>query len=184
MPLSFDINQEDRSILANLARLSIESCLSGQDVPLPEVSSQVLNLKLGSFVTINKNNILRGCIGTIVGHEPLYLNVWRMARAAAFSDPRFPPMKAGEWPGVSLHISVLDMLSPCHDPEAIEVGKHGIALKFGDHSSVFLPQVPVEQGWDRIAYLEHLCEKAGLHRDSWRMPEAKLFWYEAIVFDA
>lgn len=182
MPLSFELDADDKLVLANLARLSIESCLNGHEVPLPEVKSPVLNRDLGSFVTLNKENVLRGCIGSIVGHEPLYINVWRMARAAAFNDPRFPPLKAGEWSSVSLHISVLDVLSPCPDPEAIEVGKHGLALQLGARSGVFLPQVPVEQGWNRLDYLEHLCDKAGVPHGSWRRPDAKLFWYEAVVF--
>ena len=79
---------------------------------------------------------------------------------------------------------MLDELTPCPDPEAIEVGRHGLALQYLGHSGVFLPQVPVEQGWDRPTYLEHLCAKAGLPGGSWRAPGARLFWYEALVFDA
>ena len=137
-----------------------------------------------SFVTLTTDGRLRGCIGTIVGREPLYLNLWRMARAAAFEDPRFPSLTLREWAGAALHISVLDELTPCPDPEAIEVGRHGLALQYLGHSGVFLPQVPVEQGWDRLSYLEHLCAKAGLPGGSWRAPGARLFWYEALVFDA
>lgn len=194
MALSFSLNAEERAFLARLARLSIESALAGKGALQPPEppkkgvavgeSVGTLRRSLGSFVTITLNGRLRGCIGTIAGREPLYLNLWRMARAAAFEDPRFPPLALGEWAGAALHISVLDELTPCPDPEAIEIGRHGLALQYLGHSGVFLPQVPVEQGWDRPAYLEHLCAKAGLPSGSWRAPGARLFWYEALVFDA
>ena len=50
----------------------------------------------------------------------------RMARAAAFEDPRFPALDAAEWPHCSLHISVLGPLSPCPDPARIVIGRHGL----------------------------------------------------------
>ena len=194
MALSFSLNAEERAFLARLARLAIESALADKGTARPpeppekgdavRESVGTLRRPLGSFATITLNGRLRGCIGTIVGREPLYLNLWRMARAAAFEDPRFPSLTLREWAGAALYISVLDELTPCPDPEAIEVGRHGLALQYLGHSGVFLPQVPVEQGWDRLSYLENLCAKAGLPGGSWRAPGARLFWYEALVFDA
>ena len=128
--------------------------------------------------------IALGCIGNMVGREPLWQNVWRMARAAAFEDPRFPALDAEEWPHCHLHISVLGPLSPCPDPARIVIGRHGLLLRLGMRQGVFLPQVPVEQGWDLGQYLEHLCRKAGLPAGSWRDPQALLFWFESLVFEA
>ena len=72
-----------------------------------------------------------------------------MAASAAFSDPRFPPLTLEEWRrDVALDISVLDELTLCPSPEAVEVGRHGLVLQYQNQSGVFLPQVPVEQGWD------------------------------------
>jgi AMMECR1 domain-containing protein len=59
-----------------------------------------------------------------------------------------------------------------------------LLLRLGGKSGVFLPKVPVEQDWDRLAYLENLCRKAGLPGGSWKDPGAQLFWYEALVFTA
>ncbi len=192
MALSFALNDAERDYLGRVARLSIESVLAGKDAagpPEPPTSAaataagpDTVRRALGSFVTLTINGGLRGCIGTIVGREPLFLNVWRMARAAAFEDPRFPPLTLREWPETVSHISVLDELTPCPDPQAVEVGRHGLALQYMGRSGVFLPQVPVEQGWDRATYLEQLCAKAGLPGGSWRAPGARLFWYEALVF--
>ena len=107
-----------------------------------------------------------------------------MAQAAAFADTRFPALSLSEWPRVNVDISVLDELTVCPDPQAVEVGRHGLVLQYAGRSGVFLPQVPVEQGWDRLAYLDNLCLKAGLPLGSWKEPGAQLYWYEAVVFKA
>lgn len=198
MALSFSLSESERTWLGRLARHSIALAVGGApelsdavdfaaasgsgEVPAGE--HPVLHRPLGAFVTITLGGALRGCIGTIVGRAPLAETVWRMARAAALEDPRFPPLSAREWERAALDISVLDELAPCPDPARIEVGRHGLALQYGGRSGVFLPQVPVEQGWDREAYLEHLCVKAGLPHGTWRLPQARLFWYEALVFPA
>ena len=188
MGVSFSLNDEERQWLSRLARESITTALEGrEDVPPPlpsALAGGTLAQSLGSFVTLNKDGALRGCIGNMVGREPLWQNVWRMARAAAFEDPRFPALDAAEWPHCHLHISVLGPLSPCPDPARIVIGRHGLLLRLGMRQGVFLPQVPVEQGWDLGQYLEHLCRKAGLPAGSWRDPQALLFWFESLVFEA
>ncbi|MDE7242115.1 AmmeMemoRadiSam system protein A [Desulfovibrio sp.] len=199
MGLSFDLDATEKAWLSRLARQSIALAVGAEPV-MPGVTGltealaspeaphgddhPVLGRPLGAFVTITLGGNLRGCIGTIVGREPLEETVWRMARAAALEDPRFPPLTAREWARANLEISVLDELTPCPDPARIEVGRHGLALQYGGRTGVFLPQVPIEQGWDREAYLENLCRKAGVPQGSWRMPQARLFWYEAQVFPA
>ena len=192
MGISFTLTDAEKNFLSRQARMSIEAGLVGKKVDAIPSPTETLDRPqgplmrhLGAFVTISINNALRGCIGSIVGQEPLYVNVWRMAASAAFSDPRFPPLTLAEWRSdVKLDISVLDELTLCPSPEAVEVGRHGLVLQYQNQSGVFLPQVPVEQGWDRLAYLEHLCSKAGLPKDSWKQPGARLFWFEALVFPA
>lgn len=184
MGLSFSLDEAQKTFLGKQAITAIASGLgeSTEDQPLVPEHEGTLTKDLGSFVTLNLNGNLRGCIGTIVAHEPLYLNVWNMARAAAFNDPRFPPVTTREWPLLEMDISVLDQPTLCPDPEAIEIGRDGLILQFMGRSGVFLPQVPVEQHWDRRQYLDHLCVKAGVPIGSWRDPRAKLFWYQATVF--
>ena len=187
MSLSFVVSPEEQEFLGRTAELSIAGTLAGKTslrVPVPSegLGNGILSEPLGSFVTLRRHNDLRGCIGSVIGREPLYQNVWRMAHAAAFEDPRFPPVTPGEWPDISLEISVLGPLSPCPDPAAIEIGRHGLLLAHGPRSGLFLPQVPVEQDWDLTAYLENLCRKAGLPPRSWQADDAALYWYEAVVF--
>ncbi|MEG1610816.1 MAG: AmmeMemoRadiSam system protein A [Bilophila sp.] len=176
---------EEQRYLGDVARLAIMRELTegtANDVPPPPKEATTLQESLGVFVTLTHNGLLRGCIGNMVGQGPLYLTVTRMACAAAFDDSRFPPLTKEEWLKTKLEISVLDPLTRCPDPEQITVGTHGLLLVRGGRSGVFLPQVPVEQHWDRLTYLRQLCGKAGLSSDSWKAPDAELYWFEAFVF--
>ena len=184
MPVSFSLDDRDKQALGDLARETIRARLQGRQVPPPDLQtySPMLRRSLGAFVTLNSQGRLRGCIGYIQGVEPLATCVWRMAQAAAFQDPRFRPVRPDEWPSLSMEITVLDQLSPCPDPSRIVIGRHGLVLRYRGRTGVFLPQVPVECGWDLKAYLVNLCHKAGVPVGSWQAPGAELFWYEGIMF--
>lgn len=185
MAVPFDISQEERRILGAMARLGVMNGFAGRDAlhSLPAPPDGVLHEPLGCFVTITLNNRLRGCIGAVMaGDEPLFRNAARMAFSAAFKDSRFPPLNSEEWERTDMEISVLGPITPCPDPEAVEVGRHGLVLRYAGHSGVFLPKVPVQAGWDRLTYLDQLCAKAGLPAGIWRRPDAALYWYEALAF--
>lgn len=186
MSLSFRLSKHDQEFLSRQARRAIQTRLDGDEKALPEKPDKdsVLEKTLGSFVTLRLGGDLRGCIGTIVAREPLWLNVWEMARAAAFQDPRFKPLNSLEWPGVNMEISVLDEPTPCPDPAKIVVGRDGLILNVDGRTGVFLPQVATEQGWTLEEYLNHLCLKAGVAPGAWQRPEARLFRYQAFVFPA
>lgn len=191
MGISFSLTDAEKNFLSRQARMSIEAGLLGKAVPsIPEPPDTLdrpqapLMRPLGAFVTITLHRALRGCIGNIVGREPLYKSVWHLAAAAAFSDPRFSPLTLEEWRKAELDISVLGVLQSCPNPEKITVGLHGLVLQWQGHSGVLLPQVPVDQGWDRLEYLENLCLKAGLPKGCWRAPGVDLFCFEAFVFPA
>lgn len=186
MAVSFSFSDEEQHILADVVLNAIDGRLKNEPMSPPDLSKYPPKLvrNLGCFVTLNIHGRLRGCIGTIVAREPLVLNAWRMAQAAAFKDPRFKPLTAAEWPDTSVEITLLDALSVCPDISKIEIGRHGLVLQARGHSGVFLPQVPVEQGWNLGQYLTHLCAKAGLPDRSWEAPDARLFWYEGFKFTA
>lgn len=193
MAVNFALSDAARKWLSRLARMSIENGLAnaGKAMPAPQDDTSLapadaaqLCATLGAFVTLKIQDCLRGCIGAIVANAPLYENVWNMAYAAAFRDPRFPPLRPIEWKNCTVDISVLAKPTPCPNPDLVEVGRHGLILQFGGHTGVFLPQVPVEQGWDRLTYLNQLCAKAGLPAGTWQQAGAGLFWYEVLVFEA
>ena len=104
MGISFTLTDAEKNFLSRLARMSIEAGLVGKAVDaIPSPAETLdrpqgpLRRHLGACGTISRNTALRGCICSIVGQEPLYVNVWRMAASAAFSDPRFPPLTLAEW---------------------------------------------------------------------------------------
>ena len=114
--------------------------------------------------------------------EPLLETVRSMAREAAFGDPRFPPLGTGELERCTIEISVLSPLTRCADPGTVRVGVHGLYLAYRGRRGVLLPQVPVEQGWDRAAYLDYICIKAGLPARSFEREGAELYTFTALVF--
>jgi AmmeMemoRadiSam system protein A len=114
--------------------------------------------------------------------DPLEKTVRVMAEAAAFGDPRFPPLSGDEWPACDIEISVLSPMELCADPRKVRVGVHGLCLTLRGRSGVLLPQVPVEQGWDLDEYLDYICVKAGLPPRAFANPEARLLTFTALVF--
>jgi len=102
------LSEADKTSLKDLALLSITSRLTGHGPGTPpEPDSELTRRELGAFVTLKREGRLRGCIGNIIGQGPLYETVWNMARAAAFDDPRFPPLTRPELDGLELEISIL-----------------------------------------------------------------------------
>lgn len=177
-----DITPARRAALLALARDTIAAYLADGSVMEFHTDDPELQRPLGAFVTLKANGQLRGCIGHLRGDRPLYAMVQAMAIAAATEDPRFPPLTADELAAVTIEISVLSPLRRLEDVAAIEVGRHGLMLDYGGQQGVFLPQVPVEQGWDRGQYLDHLCLKAGLFAGCWRDDAAVLYTFTAVVF--
>ena len=177
-----ELSQDERRVLLKLARASIAGRLDPRaEVPSHEITPK-LKAKSGAFVTLHKKGALRGCIGQFVSDGPLTATVEEMARAAAFQDPRFPPLKVSELDKIDLEISVLTPMRRVEDPSEIEVGRHGIYIIQGRNRGVLLPQVATEQGWDRDTFLEHTCIKAGLGRECWKDPKAEIYVFSAEVF--
>ena len=160
----------------------IRNKASGKEVPEFKITSERLHELRGAFVTINKKGSLRGCIGHIKGVKPLYQSVEEMAAAAAFQDPRFPPVTKKELKDLDIEISVLTPFKQITDVSEIEVGKHGIYMERGFHSGLLLPQVATEYNWDRDTFLEHTCRKAGLPPDAWKAKDIKIFIFSADIF--
>jgi AmmeMemoRadiSam system protein A len=135
----------------------------------------------GVFVTLKKKGELRGCIGRIIGDEPLCKLVGAMAIQAAFNDKRFRPLTVAELNDCEIEISVLTPMKQIAGAGDIVVGRDGVLLSQKGRSAVFLPQVATEQGWNREELLDNLCLKAGLEAGSWKK-EAQLSTFQAVVF--
>jgi hypothetical protein len=176
------LDEKERAELLAIARETLEEHLKNGLIPPKRPENEVLAEGAGAFVTLKTTRgMLRGCIGSFSDQTPLYRTVQEMAISAALKDPRFPPVTAGELDDLVIEISVLSGLIPAK-PEEVEVGKHGVFITRGFARGVLLPQVPVEQGWDRETFLEHVSLKAGLPPHAYTMDDAKLEVFTAQVF--
>jgi AmmeMemoRadiSam system protein A len=156
----------ERGLLLQLAHGAIEARLAGLEVSLDPPTPH-LDQKRGAFTTLHLEGELRGCVGYVFPVYSLYRTVAETAVAAAFQDIRFSPVMAEEAPRLKIEISVLSPLRPIL-LEEIEVGRHGLVITCGMRRGLLLPQVPLEQGWDRMTFLEQTCAKSGSSPDAWR----------------
>lgn len=124
------------------------------------------------FVTLIQRNDLRGCIGSLEAQQPLREDVATNARAAAFRDPRFPPLTLQDYPDVQVEISLLSPVTPLQfssEQQAhtlLRPGIDGVVLQYRQQRSTFLPQV-----WEQLPapqdFIASLKQKAGLDAGFW-----------------
>ena len=180
------MTEADGAALIANAREAIASRLEGRSPRWP-VAGTALSAELGAFVTLHSGKgagvHLRGCIGRMSVKESLVRTVREMAVSAAFEDQRFQPLERGEYPAVSIEVTVLTPMRQISSVSQIEVGRHGVYMSKGWHSAVFLPQVATEQGWDRDELLVNLCYKAGLSANAWKDGDTKFQVFEGRIFN-
>jgi AmmeMemoRadiSam system protein A len=176
------LDQEERQWLLRLARSTIEARLEGQGLPQADPSPGPLTELRGAFVTLTDAGDLRGCIGHVVGAEPLWRSVRSNAINAAFNDPRFSPVTSGELGGLTVEVSALSPLWPLTDPHDIVIGRDGLFVELGSARGLLLPQVAKRYGWTPSQFLDQTCRKAGLEPGCWHAPDARVSAFSAEVF--
>ncbi len=177
----------DQQLLLRLAREAIESVLYAKEQPL---YAELLSRKeprylqrRGCFITLRTaDGSLRGCIGNLRGNREVVHTIVALAKEAAFSDPRFTPITAKEWEGVTIEVSLLTEPVSIASYKDIVVGQDGVILTYGANRAVFLPQVALEQGWDLPTLLGNLAAKAGLMPAFYTHPECRYATFQAEVF--
>lgn len=143
----------------------------------------------GVFVTLSlyPSGDLRGCIGYPYPVMPLAEAIAGAARSACH-DPRFPDLRPSELGGITVEVTILTVPEEltADGPDAlldlVEIGRDGLIIECMGRRGLLLPQVPVEWGWDREEYLEHLSAKAGLPKDAWRWDGTKLYAFGGTIF--
>lgn len=157
-------------LLTALARAAIGETfgLIGPNLPHPGW----LDAPAATFVTLTRQGRLRGCIGSLEAHRPLAQDLAHNARAAAFHDPRFPPLVEEELEHIRIEVSLLSRPEPLpYVDEAdalaqLRPGIDGVILQTGSRQATFLPQV-----WQQLPrpadFIAHLKQKAGLRADAW-----------------
>jgi AmmeMemoRadiSam system protein A len=166
-------SDEDRALgqaLLTIARsaIAVELGLPGAAEPIHAALPQ----PAATFVTLKSAGELRGCIGSLKPLRPLRVDVRENAIAAAFRDPRFPPLATVEFAAVAVEVSLLSADEPIDAADEgdlvgrLRPGIDGLILQYGSHRATFLPQV-----WDALAdpraFLAALKRKAGLPEAFW-----------------
>jgi len=177
------LSKAEQKILLELARKSIAAKFSGKELPKFKSSFHRLEEIRGVFVTLKKEDILRGCIGFVMGVKPLYQTVQEVAEASAFQDPRFSPLKEDELKDTVIEISVVTALRKISSIKMIKVKRDGLLVKRGDSQGLLLPQVAKKNKWKRQTFLEHVCLKAGLDKDDWKNPGTEIMTFSAQIFE-
>jgi hypothetical protein len=181
--VAFSLTSQQKTELLTLARKSVEHAVQSHEAyDPPATADETLNRESGAFVTLTEAGKLRGCIGYTSPIKPLYLTVRDTAAFAALRDPRFSPVSPSELPQLEYEISVLSPLRRVTNIDQIQVGRDGLLMKNADHEGLLLPQVPVEQKWDRQTFLEQTCAKAGMHAGCWKDGNTDIFKFTAVVF--
>lgn len=179
------LNKIEQKELLNIAKASIENFVKTGEILEFEVELEALKQRLGAFVTLNKDDQLRGCLGIFSPTSiPLHQVVAEIAIAAASQDKRFNPVTEQELDQLDYEISVLSDLTEIDHWQEIELGKHGVRIEKGFRSGVFLPQVATDNNWDLDKFMGELCsQKAGLAWDCWKQEDTQLFIFTAQVFE-
>ncbi|MCB0987646.1 MAG: AmmeMemoRadiSam system protein A [Microthrixaceae bacterium] len=171
---------ETADALLAIARQSIVDAFDGK--PLPSWSPAVpgLHERRGVFVTLHVDGDLNGCIGEVSGDKPLVDEVARLARAAAFDDPRLPALRRRQLPRLTIEVSAMSPLEPIPATSAellrshLTPEVHGLMISSGNHRALFLPDV-----WQQLPkfadFIGRLFAKAGMdprywpdHLQAWR----------------
>jgi len=164
---------ELRQQLLELAGRSIRSGLSGERLPLRVVDyPEPLRVQRATFVTLNVEHTLRGCIGTLEARRTLVEDVAQNAYSAAFQDPRFPALTWTEFERLHVHISILSPPEPMQFSSEEDLlaqlrpNVDGLIIEEGFYRGTFLPSV-----WEQLReprdFLRHLKQKAGMRPDHW-----------------
>ncbi|MBU9888783.1 MAG: AmmeMemoRadiSam system protein B [Candidatus Omnitrophica bacterium] len=164
---------KEKTVILDHIHQVLRAALRDKPPPVLDLKAEVLDEKRGIFVTLKKEKMLRGCIGHIVGQRPLRESIGEMALAAAFEDPRFPPVGPNEVDSLKVHVSFLTVPVPVRSYRDIRLGLDGIIVSYRGKKGVYLPEVATETGWDQEAFFRSCAlEKAGL--DESELAEASI----------
>lgn len=187
--MSQKLTDGEGQALLQLARKTLEERLTGKiDGEADELSSELFQEERATFVTLKQSGKLRGCIGCLKPYEPLSKSIESNAINAAFHDSRFSPLTFEDFQEVQIDISILTpskKLQYKNSDELVSLlrpGIDGVILRHDGKSGTFLPQV-----WEQLPstelFLFHLCQKAGLPRDTWQNHAVEIEIYQVQSFE-
>ena len=171
-----------------LARSIVEQYVKNCTTPASELKG-IFSEKQGVFTTLHTypGHDLRGCIGIPLSIMSLKEAIIESAKSAT-RDPRFPPLEENETNNILIEVTILtkpeliNVDRPQDYLSNIEIGRDGLIVEQGFYRGLLLPQVPIEQGWEKEEFLSHTCIKAGLLPDAWVDKNTKIFKFSGQIF--
>ena len=183
-----EITDADGSKLVKMARKTVTELLKNNSRIDDSEFDSTFGFNSGVFVTINKQDSLRGCIGFPLPVKKLSEGLVDAAIAAATEDHRFSPVDIDELDRIVFEVTVLTVPIEINVENSteylsiIKTGRDGLIADNGYTSGLLLPQVPVEYGWNVEEFLNHTCEKAGLEQEAWKDKSTKISRFEGVIF--
>jgi uncharacterized protein (TIGR00296 family) len=182
------LNLEDGTKAVQFARQVIKDYVQQTKNSIPSLGSSFQE-KQGVFVTLHTypDHELRGCIGIPLPVMSLQSSIFEAAQSVT-QDSRFSPLQEEELDVILVEITILTkpqlikVKEPKEYPAHIDIGRDGLIVEHGFYKGLLLPQVPVEQAWEKEEYLSHTCMKAGLPPDAWFDKGTKISKFQGQIF--
>jgi AmmeMemoRadiSam system protein A len=175
---------ESQRKLMELSRYALQHFVRGEERRPAYIDDPYLQSReYGAFVSLHKQQELRGCIGHCVPNAPLFEIVTEMTEAAASRDPRVKPISQKELDEIRIDITVLSPLECVHDPLALKIGRHGLYIASAGKRGILLPQVAAQNGWTIKTFLEQTCLKAGLRKNAWKDSDIQVSGFTALIIE-
>jgi len=188
MKESKEFSDSDGGELVKMARKAVTEFLRNDSEINDAAFDSKFDFSSGVFVTLNKQDSLRGCIGYPLPVKKLSEGLIDAAISAATHDTRFSPVTANELDKITFEVTVLTPPVEIKVEKSseylteIKVGRDGLIVENPYTSGLLLPQVPTEYGWNVEEFLGYTCEKAGLEKNAWKDLTTKISKFEGIIF--
>jgi len=183
-----ELSDSDGMELVKMARKAVTKMLENNSKIRDPLFESKFDFDSGVFVTLNKQNSLRGCIGYPLPVKKLSEGLIDAAISAAIHDTRFNPVTADELDKIVFEVTILTppvdirVEQPSEYLREIKIGRDGLIVENAYTSGLLLPQVPTEYGWNTEEFLEFTCQKAGLKKDAWKDKETKISRFQGVIF--
>ncbi len=170
--------------LIHLSRRTLNNFVRGIERKNEEIDDLYLQCRdYGAFVSLHRQEELRGCIGNCTPNNTLSQVVIEMTEAAASRDFRVAPISESELDEIRIEITVLSSLTRVLDPSLLEIGKHGLFIEQKGTRGVLLPQVATRYNWDVETFLQQTCIKAGLKKNAWKSATTEISSFTALIIE-
>jgi AmmeMemoRadiSam system protein B/AmmeMemoRadiSam system protein A len=185
-PLRLDrLSSAQRELCLRVAAGALAGSVTGRAITAPPdvLGDFTKSTVSGAFVTLKRGDVLRACCGVLGKPMPVGAAISSAAVRSAREDHRTAAISPCELSFLTLDVSLLGPFQPIgvngeDRAKAIEIGKHGVTIECGKSSSLLLPNVAVDHGWDAKQLLCALCSKAGLPTDAWKKEDAIIRVFE------